>query len=268
MTTKTRDSSGMILIEGDNNKLAGKAAEKAPSTMRIDKSPAIIASMFDRIASTYDLLNFTLSFSMDERWRKTVISLLNIKDGDKVLDMATGTGDMSIRAIRTAGCTVTGLDISRRMLDIASQKSKDSRGRFHITAGNALAMPFSNETFDHAMTAFGIRNMSDLSTFLREVFRVLKCGGRLAVLELSVPSRLPWKWVYLAYFKVVLPVIGGMISGDFRAYRYLRDSVIGFPSPCELERLMKDNGFEVLQSSPLFLEIAHIYLLKKVAAEV
>ena len=234
--------------------------------MRIDKSPAIIASMFDRIASTYDLLNFTLSFSMDERWRKTVISVLNIKNGDKVLDIATGTGDMAIRALRTVGCTVTGMDISRRMLDIAAQKNKWSRGRFLITEGDALAMPFSDETFDHAMTAFGIRNMSGLPTFLNEVFRVLKDGGKMAVLELSVPSHLPWKWLYFAYFKTILPLIGGFVSGDFKAYRYLRDSVMGFPPPGELECLMKESGFEVLQSSPLFLEIAHIYLLKKVTA--
>ena len=236
--------------------------------MRIDKSPAIIGSMFDRIASTYDLLNFTLSFSMDERWRKTVISSLSIKNGDKVLDIATGTGDMAARAFRTAGCTVTGLDISRGMLDIAAKKNKESRGSFLITEGDALAMPFSDETFDHAMTAFGIRNMTDLPTFLNEVFRVLKAGGKMAVLELSVPSHLPWKWVYLTYFKTMLPLIGGLVSGDFKAYRYLRDSVMGFPPPGELERLMKKSGFKVIQSSSLFFEIAHIYLLKKVVAEV
>jgi len=234
--------------------------------MRIDKSPAIIGSMFDRIASTYDLLNYALSFSMDERWRKVVISSLNIKDGDKVLDIATGTGDMAARASRTAGCMVTGMDISRRMLDIAARKNKRSHGHFLITAGDALAMPFSDETFDHAMTAFGIRNMTNLPTFLDEAFRILKNGGKMAVLELSVPSRLPWRWVYLAYFKTILPLIGGLVSGDFQAYRYLRDSVMGFPPPGELERLMEKRGFEVTQSLPLFLGIAHIYLLEKVAA--
>ena len=187
--------------------------------MRIDKSPAIISSMFDRIAPTYDLLNAALSLSMDSRWRKTVISSLDIKDGDKVLDIATGTGDMAFRACRTTGCTVTGMDISPRMLDIAARKNKEFRGRFHITVGDAVAMPFSNETFDHAMTAFGIRNMPDLPAFLDEALRVLKDGGKLAVLELSVPSRLPWRWIYLTYFKVILPLIGGLVSGDFKAYR-------------------------------------------------
>jgi len=184
--------------------------------MRIDKSPAIIASMFDRIASTYDLLNFTLSFSMDERWRKTVISSLNIKDGDKVLDIATGTGDMAARACRTAGCTVTGLDISRRMLDIAAQKNKNFLRRFLITEGDALAMPFSNETFDHAMTAFGIRNMSDLPTFLGEVFRVLKDGGKMAVLELSVPSHPPWKLGVSCLFQDHTPSYRGTCIGGFQ----------------------------------------------------
>ncbi len=236
--------------------------------MRIDKSPAIISSMFDRIAPTYDLLNAALSCSMDSRWRKTVISSLDIKDGDTLLDIATGTGDMAFRACRTTGCTVTGMDISRRMLEIAARKNREFRERFHIAVGDAIAMPFSNETFDHAMTAFGIRNMPDLPAFLDEAFRVLKDGGKLAVLELSVPSHLPWRWVYLAYFKTILPVIGGLVSGDFQAYRYLRDSVMGFPPPGELERLMNKGGFEIIQSLPLFLEIAHIYLLKKVAAEV
>ncbi|MBW2557241.1 MAG: bifunctional demethylmenaquinone methyltransferase/2-methoxy-6-polyprenyl-1,4-benzoquinol methylase UbiE [Deltaproteobacteria bacterium] len=235
--------------------------------MRIDKSPAIISSMFDRIAPTYDLLNAALSCSMDSRWRKTVISSLEIKDGDTVLDIATGTGDMAFRTCRTAGCTVTGMDISPRMLEIAARKNREFLGRFHITVGDATAMPFSNETFDHAMTAFGIRNMPDLPAFLDEAFRVLKDGGKLAVLELSVPSRFPWRWIYLTYFKAILPLIGGLVSGDFKAYRYLRDSVMGFPSPGDLERLMEKRGFEVTRSFSRFLGIAHIYLLKKVVPQ-
>ncbi len=237
--------------------------------IHIDKSPAIMASMFDRIASAYDLLNFTLSFSMDEQWRKTVISSLNIEKDDKVLDIATGTGDMAIRACRTAECTVTGIDISLKMLAIAAQKkSKSACGRFLITAGDALAMPFQKETFNCAMTAFGIRNMPDLPKFLGEVYRVLKDGGKTAVLELSVPPSVPWRWVYLAYFKVMIPVIGGIVSGDFKAYRYLRDSVMGFPPPPELESLMKKSGFKVIRSSPLLFGIAHIYILKKITAGV
>ncbi|MBW2647668.1 MAG: class I SAM-dependent methyltransferase, partial [Deltaproteobacteria bacterium] len=98
--------------------------------------------------------------------------------------------------------------------------------------------------------------------------RILKDGGKMAVLELSVPSRFPWRWIYLTYFKTILPIIGGLVSGDFKAYRYLRDSVMGFPPPVELERLMEKRGFKVTQSAPLFFEIAHIYLLKKVVAEV
>ncbi|HPQ42762.1 MAG TPA: ubiquinone/menaquinone biosynthesis methyltransferase [Syntrophales bacterium] len=231
--------------------------------MRIDKSPAIISSMFDRIAPTYDRLNAALSLSMDSRWRKRVISSLHIKDGDTVLDIATGTGDMASRACSTTGCTVIGMDISPRMLEIAARKNREFGGRFRITVGDATAMPFLNETFDHAMTAFGIRNMTDLPAFLDEARRVLKDGGNLAVLELSVPSHLPWRWIYLTYFKVLLPYIGGLVSGDFKAYRYLRDSVMGFPSPAKLERLMEKRGFEVTRSFSQFFGIAHIYLLKK-----
>jgi len=234
--------------------------------MSIDKSQAVIASMFDRIASTYDLLNFTLSLSMDRRWRKAVISSLNITKGDRVLDIATGTGDMAALVFRTSGCTVTGMDISPKMLEIAARKNKQYRGRLLLTAGDALAMPFPDETFDHAMTAFGMRNMPDLHAFLNEAFRVLKGGGAMAVLELSVPSSPPWRWVYLAYFKAILPFFGGLVSGDFKAYRYLRDSVMGFPPPVALERLMKESGFEVIQSSSLFFEIAHLYLLRKIPA--
>jgi demethylmenaquinone methyltransferase / 2-methoxy-6-polyprenyl-1,4-benzoquinol methylase len=230
----------------------------------MDKRPSIIGRMFDRIAPTYDLLNTILSFSLDKAWRRAAISLLDIRAGDTVLDIATGTGDLALPAAAGGG-KVVGIDLSREMLLRALGKAceQDLLALYSVVQGDALSMPFRDETFNAAMVAFGIRNMNNLDAFLAEIHRVLNFRGRFSVLEFSLPESSLFRWVYVAYLTHVVPIIGGLISGDYDAYRYLRDSVTGFPVPGALEDIMKGQGFRVVLSRPIFWGISHMYLIEK-----
>ena len=230
----------------------------------MDKRPSIIRTMFDRIAPTYDLLNAILSFSLDKDWRRAAINLLEIRAGDAVLDIATGTGDMAISAAHGGG-NVIGIDLSREMLLRALGKAEEQglRARYSVVQGDALSMPFRDETFASAMVAFGIRNMNNLEAFLAEVRRVLSMGGHFSVLEFSLPESLLFRSVYVVYLTYVVPIIGGLISGDYDAYRYLRDSVTGFPAPGALEDMMKGQGFRIVRSMSIFGGISHLYLIEK-----
>jgi len=230
----------------------------------MDKKPSIIGRMFDRIAPTYDRLNTILSFSVDKAWRKAAINFLEIHAGDKVLDIATGTGEMALLAVLRGG-RVIGIDLSSQMLSFAVSKVQKKNLGIHyaVVQGDALSMPFRNESFNSAMVAFGIRNMENLEAFLDEMHRVLSNRGRFSVLEFSVPERWPFRWIYIVYLTYLVPVIGGLFSGNYGAYRYLRDSVMGFPAPMVLEGIMEERGFLVVRSQSLLGGISHLYLIEK-----
>jgi demethylmenaquinone methyltransferase/2-methoxy-6-polyprenyl-1,4-benzoquinol methylase len=230
-----------------------------------DKKQEIIQEMFDTISPTYDRLNAILSLSIDKLWRKTTIDRLNIKDEQWILDVATGTGDLAAVALSKAQCNVAGMDLSRRMLGLAVRKMQRNaiHRRYLAVNGNALKMPFRNESFDRVMVAFGIRNMEAPEIFLDEAYRLLIKGGRMAVLEFSIPPNAFIRKIYLLYFTIALPFIGGILSGNHKAYKYLRDSVISFEPPEELEKIMKDRGFEIIESQQLLFGISHLYILGK-----
>lgn len=232
---------------------------------RVDKRPAIIGDMFDRIAPSYDMLNRVLSISVDRYWRKKTIQALGLDDGSLVLDIATGTGDLALGALRDTDCRVVGIDLSTGMLEQADRKARRyvDANRYFLINGDAVTLPFRDETFDRAMVAFGIRNVARLDRCLDEMYRIIKKGGIIAILELSVPSNRFFKKIYLTYFKYVLPVIGGIISGSTQAYRYLRDSVMDFLPPETLLTLLQERGFTVIDSHPFLMGISHLYTLKK-----
>jgi demethylmenaquinone methyltransferase/2-methoxy-6-polyprenyl-1,4-benzoquinol methylase len=233
--------------------------------MELDKNPDRIEGLFDDITPTYDRLNHLMSMSIDRIWRGQALDCLELKDGELVLDIATGTGDMAIQALTRADCSMIGIDLSRNMLEIAVQKweRKGPGYAFPAVQGNALSMPFREGTFDKAMVAFGIRNVQDVGAFLAEVNRVMKKGGRFAVLELSVPVCRITRPLYLTYLTQILPLIGSMQSGDLAAYRYLSDSILSFPTPEELEKTMASKGFKVLRSISQTQGICHLYVLEK-----
>jgi demethylmenaquinone methyltransferase/2-methoxy-6-polyprenyl-1,4-benzoquinol methylase len=230
----------------------------------MDKRPSLIGRMFDRIAPTYDRLNTMLSFSLHKAWRKVAIQTLEIQRDDLVLDIASGTGDMALMVMRRGG-KVIGIDLSCPMLMHAMVKARKQGFGTEYTAiqGDALTMPFRNAAFKTAIVAFGIRNVQNMEMFLNEVHRVLTPHGRLSILEFSMPERLPFRWLYLIYLTHVMPCIGFLISGDYEAYRYLRDSVKGFPAPEIVEGIMQGRAFRIIQSRKLSGGICHLYLVEK-----
>jgi demethylmenaquinone methyltransferase/2-methoxy-6-polyprenyl-1,4-benzoquinol methylase len=202
-----------------------------------------IRANFDAIAPRYDLTNRVISCGVDVRWRKIAVRALgDLPEHPRVLDLACGTCDLALELLRwRPDAQVTGVDLSRAMLGLAAAKTTGKPIR--LVHAPAEALPFADATFDAAMIGFGIRNVPDYRSGLRELVRVLRPGGRLMVLEFSTPpSRLLWR-VYNTYFFHVLPRIGGLLTGREQAYRYLTHSVAGFPGAQEFAAQMTACGF-------------------------
>ncbi len=222
-----------------------------------------VGEMFDRIAPTYDLLNHLLSMGRDYAWRRRVAGLLAEGRDLKVVDLATGTGDLLIALLRHGPslAEAVGLDVSSRMLDVFRRKL--CRGgladRVKLVQADASATPFPEGTFDAVTMAFGIRNTSDVRATLREIHRILKPGGAALILEFSLPkSRLP-RWCYLKYLRFGIPLIGAIVSRDRQAYRYLNESIEAFYSPGDFCALLKETGFAEVSATPLTWGVASIY---------
>jgi demethylmenaquinone methyltransferase/2-methoxy-6-polyprenyl-1,4-benzoquinol methylase len=219
--------------------------------------------MFGRIAARYDLLNHLLSGNTDQRWRRLVAKRLQsalAHDGALALDVACGTGDLSLAIAHATGARVIGADFCRPMLEIASRKSSEQAALIPFVEGDALGLPFADETFDAVSIAFGLRNLSSVEGGLKELRRVLKPGGRCAVLEFSSPVVPGFRALFQFYFRRVLPRIGGMISGSRGAYEYLPDSVSRFPDQKSLAGLMRGVGFEEVEYRNLTGGIAALHL--------
>ena len=208
-----------------------------------------VRGMFARIARRYDLLNHLLSANVDRRWRRLVAERVAAHVGGgagaRVLDVACGTGDLSLTISERAGrAEVTGLDFCRPMLDVARRKADERLRAIPFVEGDALALPFGDETFDAVTIAFGLRNLASVERGLNELFRVTKPGGLVCVLEFSRPVVPVLRELFGFYFTRVLPRVGGMVSGSRGAYEYLPDSVSRFPDQAGLADLMRAAGFE------------------------
>jgi demethylmenaquinone methyltransferase/2-methoxy-6-polyprenyl-1,4-benzoquinol methylase len=235
-------------------------------TPGLPEKPAV-RSMFDRIAPRYDLLNRLLSAGTDVRWRRAAIDLLAPAAGETVLDLCSGTADLLIEALsRDEGVRGVGVDISSAMLGLGLRKLAGRRmsARAALASGDAERLPFGDARFHAAAVAFGIRNVGDMEAAFRETGRVLKPGGRLVVLEFSMPAGVLGR-LYRLYFTRVLPTVGGWVSGDARAYSYLPASVERFPAPPALTALMVEAGFPRVRSRALTGGIAHLFLAEKAA---
>jgi demethylmenaquinone methyltransferase/2-methoxy-6-polyprenyl-1,4-benzoquinol methylase len=222
---------------------------------------AAVRSMFDRIAPRYDLLNRVLSAGIDVRWRRAAVDLLELPPAARVLDLCTGTADLLLEALgRDAGSRGVGVDLSSGMLSHGAAKLRQGglEARAVLVGGDAERLPLRDAWFDGALVAFGIRNVSDRPRALREVRRALKPGGRLVVLEFSMPRGLLGA-AYRLYFGRVLPLVGRLVSGDASAYTYLPASVAVFPEPPAFGALMEQAGFRDVRWRPLTAGIAHLY---------
>lgn len=220
--------------------------------------------MFDAIARRYDLLNRVLSAGIDQRWRRRAVSLLEAEHPERILDIATGTADLAIQAMSLKPQRVVGVDISEEMLAVGREKIArlGLSDVIELHAGDAENLQFEPDSFDAILVAFGVRNFGDLGKGLAEMKRVLRPGGVAVVLEFSQPTAFPVKQVYGWYSKHILPRIGGAISGDAGAYRYLPDSVAAFPDGDRFLAKMRDAGFSEERAERLTFGIASLYVAR------
>ena len=220
-----------------------------------------VAMMFNNISPRYDLLNRVLSLGIDKLWRKKAVKILKRSQPEKILDIATGTGDFAIECLNADPISITGIDISTGMLDVGKKKitKLGYDHKIQLIEGDAESMPFTNNNFDAATVAFGVRNFEDLNKGLNEILRVLTPGGMIMILEFSKPSRFPFKQIYWFYFKYVLPLIGKIVSKDTSAYDYLPQSVQTFPHSTEFLLILKKCGFVQNTQKELTFGVATIY---------
>jgi demethylmenaquinone methyltransferase/2-methoxy-6-polyprenyl-1,4-benzoquinol methylase len=219
-----------------------------------------VRSLFNAIARRYDLLNHLLSGGVDLYWRRRAIEHLRSDAPRTIIDVATGTGDFAIAALRLNPERIVGVDIAETMMDYGRRKLErlGVHDRITFERGDAEALAFDDATFDAAIVAFGVRNFEHLTDGLREMRRVLKPGGRIVILEFSRPGATPFRQLYFWYFRAVLPLIGRALSGHRGAYTYLPDTVMRFPEGPEFLRRLSDCGFDELREERLTLEIASV----------
>lgn len=220
-----------------------------------------VAMMFDNISPRYDLLNHMLSFGIDRIWRRKAVNLLISHHPRQILDIATGTGDFALQALKLNPEKVTGIDISEGMIKQGRQKinKRNLNDKIELLLGDSENLAFEDNKFSAVIVAFGVRNFENLSKGLSEMYRVLNKNGKVVILEFSKPSKFPFKQVYNLYFKYVLPIIGKMVSSDHSAYTYLPESVQVFPEGNDFLTILSNVGFKEVRCIPLTFGISSIY---------
>lgn len=204
-----------------------------------------VEEMFDNIAPAYDKLNHTMSFGIDRSWRRKAIKYIAQYRPKTILDIATGTGDFAIQAYRTITPEkVVATDISEGMMDVGRRKVTELglADKIVFSREDSTGLSFADNSFDAITVAFGVRNFEDLDKGLAEMRRVLKPGGRLVILELSVPEHFPFRQVYKFHSSVIIPMLGRMMSSDSKAYEYLPSSINSFPQGCVMKQIMEKAG--------------------------
>jgi demethylmenaquinone methyltransferase/2-methoxy-6-polyprenyl-1,4-benzoquinol methylase len=223
-----------------------------------------VQKMFSDIAPRYDLLNRLLSCGRDRYWRKRAVNRLSPQPGECFLDIATGTADVALEIIRKVpegGVQVVGIDFSEKMLELAQSKidRQDKSHFIQLKSGSAENLPFEDNSFDGTMTAFGVRNFSDVGRSLSEMHRVIKPGGRSVILEFALPRNPVFKALYKFYFELLLPKVGRLISRHPSAYTYLPKTVASFPVRKEFSSLMQQAGFTNVTFKELTLGTVILY---------
>ena len=226
-----------------------------------------VEQMFDNIAPTYDVLNHRLSGDIDKRWRRKAIAQLAPFRPQKMLDIATGTGDFALLAARMLQPQqLIGADISEGMMAVGRQKVQRQglEKMISFRREDCMQLSFADESFDAVTAAFGIRNFKDLDTCLRELHRVLRPGGHLSIVELSAPVRPPMSWFFKIYSHTLLPLYARIVSKDKSAYRYLISSIEAFPQGEEMTQILRKAGFEQVTFRRLTFGVCTMYLATKI----
>ena len=234
------------------------ASENAGARLTREGSGA----MFDGIAARYDLVNRVISLGIDQSWRRKTVSALKLGRAHRVLDLATGTADLGIQVARTElSVTVVGLDPSPKMLEVGRQKVERGglAARLELVQGDAQALPFADDSFNSVCIAFGIRNVPDRAQALREMARVTRPGGRIAILELSEPRAGLLGALARFHIHTVVPYVGALLSG-VKEYQYLQRSIAAFPPADEFAELMRSSNLDVLAVHPLTFGVCHLYV--------
>ena len=225
----------------------------------------VVEGIFNDIAPRYDLLNHLLSMNIDKGWRKKAMKYIGEQEKECLLDAACGTGDFSIAAYRAGVKQVTGIDISANMVEVGRKKVSEMglEQVISLQHGDSEQMEFPDHSFDVVTVAFGVRNFEHLELGLREMQRVLRPGGKVIILEFSMPEHFPMKQLYRFYFRHILPSIGGWISGNKGAYTYLPESVMKFPQGRHFLDILEKCGFEKSIQRKLSFGIASLYVGRK-----
>lgn len=207
---------------------------------------AQVRGMFERIAGVYDLMNTAMTAGLHHRWRRLAADRAELSSGDSALDVCCGTGDLALELRRRTGTEgrVVGCDFSERMLELARAKAADAGvPDVEFEWADALELPYEDGSFDAVTVGFGVRNLADIERGLGEMARVLRPGGRLVILEITQPRRVPLSWFHALWFERIVPRLGAL-AGDSAAYSYLPESVKRFPAPDDLAAIMDRAGFE------------------------
>ncbi|MDP4267593.1 MAG: bifunctional demethylmenaquinone methyltransferase/2-methoxy-6-polyprenyl-1,4-benzoquinol methylase UbiE [Bacteroidota bacterium] len=233
--------------------------------MNINKDKKQVSGMFDNIAGHYDFLNHFLSLSIDKKWRREAIDRLRDKHPQYILDVATGTADLAIKAAELKPESITGIDISIKMLSIGEEKIREKKlnNIIRLLEADCENLPFNDKSYDAVICAFGVRNFENLEKGLSEIYRVMKDDGKVVILEFSRPRRFPFKQLYNFYFKNILPLIGRIISKDVNAYKYLPETVYSFPVYNDFLKIMNKTGFIKTKFTALTFGVATIYEAEK-----
>jgi demethylmenaquinone methyltransferase/2-methoxy-6-polyprenyl-1,4-benzoquinol methylase len=231
--------------------------------MTSNKKEQFVHSVFESIAHKYDLMNNVLSFRRHKAWRKFTMKQMNVQPGDTAIDLCCGTCDWTISIAEASKYgNIVGLDFSRNMLDVGrgkiAQRGLDKQ--IELVHGNAMELPFEDNSFDYATIGFGLRNVPDLTKVLREMKRVVKPGGKVVCLELSKPTWQPFKAIYYFYFQNILPFIGKLVAKRYEQYKWLPQSLVDFPDYAQLAGHYRNIGLVDVQAYPLTGGIAALHI--------
>lgn len=245
----------------DNNPAAKVVPDAASKLSKKEQ----VADMFNNIAGKYDFLNHFLSMGIDKGWRKKAIAEIAKVNPGTILDVATGTGDLAIAAAGLKPEHITGVDIAAQMLDVGRKKLKEKGldGLITLQVGDSEALPFEDDSFDAITCAYGVRNFEHLEAGLKEMSRVMRAGGKVAILEFSRPKAFPMKQLYHFYAKNILPAFGKVVSKHSTAYSYLHESAMVFPEGETFCRILEKSGFKDAKAQPLTFGITTLYTATK-----